>query len=60
MKKIVLAICFAFAASLAFAASPAPVAPVSPQQSKMKTCNKQAVGKKGDERKKFMSACLKK
>lgn len=30
------------------------------QQEKMKTCNKEATGKKGDERKKFMSACLKK
>lgn len=30
------------------------------QQEKMKTCNKEATGKKGDERKKFMSECLKK
>ena len=30
------------------------------QQSKMTTCNKDAAGKKGDERKKFMSECLKK
>jgi len=60
MKKIVLAICFAFAAGSAFAAPPAVAAPASPQQSKMKKCNKEAVGKKGDERKKFMSACLKK
>ncbi len=60
MKKIALAICFAFAAGSAFAASPASAPAVTPQQSKMKTCNKQAVGKKGDERKKFMSACLKK
>lgn len=30
------------------------------QQGKMKTCNKEAEGKKGDERKKFMSECLKK
>jgi len=29
------------------------------QQSKMATCNKEASGKKGDERKKFMSECLK-
>ncbi|MBY0412130.1 MAG: hypothetical protein K2Q97_18845 [Burkholderiaceae bacterium] len=28
------------------------------QQSKMKTCNTQAVGKKGDERKAFMKECL--
>jgi hypothetical protein len=29
------------------------------QQSKMKTCNAQATGKKGEERKAFMSECLK-
>lgn len=32
---------------------------VNAQQSKMATCNKEAAGKKGDERKKFMSECLK-
>jgi hypothetical protein len=30
------------------------------QQNKMTACNKEATGKKGDERKKFMSDCLKK
>jgi hypothetical protein len=30
------------------------------QQEKMKVCNKDAAGKKGDERKAFMSECLKK
>jgi hypothetical protein len=30
------------------------------QQDKMKQCNKDATGKKGDERKAFMSTCLKK
>ena len=30
----------------------------NPQQERMKTCNQQAEGKTGDERKKFMSACL--
>ncbi len=29
------------------------------QQNKMAQCNKEAEGKKGDERKKFMSDCLK-
>jgi hypothetical protein len=29
------------------------------QQERMKACNKQAGDKKGDDRKKFMSACLK-
>ncbi|MBV1774212.1 phosphate starvation-inducible protein PsiF [Burkholderiaceae bacterium DAT-1] len=33
--------------------------PVTPQQQRMKDCNAQASGKKGDERKSFMSACLK-
>ncbi|MBI3713239.1 MAG: phosphate starvation-inducible protein PsiF [Burkholderiales bacterium] len=28
------------------------------QQSKMATCNKEATGKKGDERKEFMKTCL--
>jgi hypothetical protein len=32
----------------------------NPQQSKMTECNKEAGDKKGDERKKFMSSCLKK
>ena len=29
------------------------------QQEKMKACKKDATGKKGDDRKKFMSECLK-
>ena len=33
-------------------------APMTTQQSKMGDCNKQAVGKKGDERKAFMKSCL--
>lgn len=39
----------------------APAAPVAgnSQQNKMATCNKEATGKKGDERKAFMSECLK-
>ena len=32
----------------------------NPQQSKMGECNKEAGEKKGDERKQFMSSCLKK
>ena len=31
----------------------------NPQQEKMKACNAQAADKKGDERKAFMSNCLK-
>ena len=30
----------------------------TPQQSKMATCNKDAEGNKGDERKAFMKSCL--
>ena len=30
----------------------------TPQQSKMTSCNKEATGKKGDERKAFMKSCL--
>lgn len=30
----------------------------TPQQNKMAMCNKQAVGKTGDERKGFMKTCL--
>ncbi len=32
---------------------------MTPQQEKMKACNAQAGDKKGDERKAFMSSCLK-
>jgi hypothetical protein len=32
---------------------------LTPQQEKMKSCNTQAADKKGDERKAFMSECLK-
>jgi psiF repeat len=32
---------------------------LTPQQEKMKACNTQAGDKKGDERKAFMSECLK-
>jgi hypothetical protein len=37
-------------------AAPAPAA--NPQQERMKECNVKAEGKKGDERKAFMSTCL--
>jgi len=42
---------------LAFSVTPAQAA--TEQQNKMVTCNKEATGKKGDERKQFMSECLK-
>ncbi len=52
MKKLIALICLAFAFSTqAFAGA---------QQEKMKGCNAEAKGMKGDERKAFMSKCLKK
>jgi hypothetical protein len=45
------------AASL-FALAVAPVAMAGPQQDKMKSCNVEAKGKAGDERKAFMKECL--
>ncbi len=59
MKKILLALCLTFAASsLTYAREEK--AP-TPQQERITTCNKEAGAKglKGDERKKFMSECLK-
>lgn len=44
-------------ASTSFAAEPAKT--LTPQQQRMADCNKQASGKSGDERKSFMSSCLK-
>jgi hypothetical protein len=58
MKKIMIAVVVAlFAIGLAFA----PFAVATPQQDKMKACNKEATEKKlaGEERKAFMSECLK-
>src|SRR5258706_12966206 len=54
-----LALAFALAAASASAADPTPAKPLTPQQQKMKDCNAQATGKTGDERKTFMSTCLK-
>ena len=53
-KLIAVATLAAFAslASTAFATDE------HPQQTRMKECNVKAKGKKGDERKQFMSACL--
>ena len=55
MKKVILSVAVSlFAASLAPAAFAA-----GAQQNKMKECNASATEKKGDDRKKFMSECLK-
>ncbi len=60
MKKLaaIVLLVLPFCLSSAFAEEKAP----TPQQIKMKACNKEAKTKelKGDDRKKFMSTCLKK
>lgn len=54
MKKLIALVCL----GLAFAVSAPAFA--GAQQEKMKGCNAEAKGMKGDERKAFMSKCLKK
>lgn len=59
MRKSITAIALACAwlAVPAFAAEEAKK-PMTAQQGKMATCNKEATGKTGDERKAFMKQCL--
>ncbi|HEX8406644.1 MAG TPA: PsiF family protein [Duganella sp.] len=52
MKKLFVASLILSLSGAVFAAEP------TVQQSKMKTCNVDATGKKGDERKAFMKECL--
>jgi hypothetical protein len=59
MKKLISVVAIAIASQFAFA--PVVVAQdkaTTPQQQRMKDCNKEATGKKGDERKAFMKECL--
>ena len=60
MKKLIslMAVAFAFSMSLSPLAHAADGDAKTAQQSKMGTCNKDAEGKKGDERKAFMKECL--
>lgn len=59
LSLMVASVALAFAASTAFAA-PQDAAPAkNSQQQRMTDCNKQATGKTGDDRKAFMSSCLK-
>jgi hypothetical protein len=61
MKKLLtlLALGLSMAMGVAHAAdAAAPAAAPTKQQSKMKTCNLEAKGKLGDERKMFMKECL--
>jgi len=53
----ILALGLALVSGWAQAADPA-AAEKTPQQNKMAACNKEADGKKGDERKAFMKECL--
>ena len=49
---------FTIGIALAFGAAHAQDKAKTPQQEKMAACNKDADGKKGDERKAFMKSCL--
>jgi hypothetical protein len=62
MKALILASCFALAAASPLTLAQEkkePTAAQKKQQELMKECNAKAGDRKGDERKKFMSACLK-
>lgn len=60
MNRLILAAAASlFAANVALAQAPAAAEKkATPQQEKMKACNAEAKGKKGDERKAFMKECL--
>ena len=58
LRVLAIASFLAFSAS-AIAAPQAAKKELAPQQQRMGACNTQATGKKGDERKAFMSSCLK-
>jgi hypothetical protein len=61
-QLLTLAAALALAVSTSAFAAPAKesgtAATMTPQQTRMGDCNKQAAGKKGDERKAFMKTCL--
>ena len=56
MNKLLTLI--ALGLTLSFGAAHAEDKAKTPQQTKMAMCNKDATGKKGDERKAFMKTCL--
>ena len=58
MKKLICLMAIAFAFSFGMTAHAADGDAKTAQQSKMGACNKDAEGKKGDERKAFMKECL--
>lgn len=55
MKKLVVLAVVSLACSMSMAAGDKPK---TAQQQLMGTCNTEATGKKGDERKEFMKSCL--
>jgi len=62
MKKLITLLCFAVLAAPAYAQDKAKKEPSEKQkaqQERMKDCNAKMGDKKGDERKKAMSSCLK-
>lgn len=56
MKKLLSLV--AIGVALSFGAAQAQEKANTPQQNRMATCNKEAAGKTGDERKAFMKNCL--
>ena len=59
MKALIAALCLALAAPQALAQSKEPSDKQKAQQARMKDCNTRAGDRKGDDRKAFMSSCLK-
>ena len=58
-KVLAIAVTVSLVAGTLSVASAADEKKPNPQQERMKACNAQAGDKKGDERKAFMSSCLK-
>jgi hypothetical protein len=58
-SPILILAALAAASALAAGAADAPKKTLTPQQQRMSDCSHESKGMKGDEHKKFMSACLK-
>jgi hypothetical protein len=63
LRTLAISAAFAFAGAVFASPQSSMTGPAAktptPQQQRMSDCNKQATGKKGDDRKTFMSSCLK-
>lgn len=59
LRLLAASAAFAIAGASFAATAPATAKVRTPQQQRMADCNKQATGQKGEERKAFMSSCLK-